>query len=236
MKPSSIKENVQDIKENLFETTFRNAQDSASSSSKSSRDRVRRALRTVSTLKTIAENLNRRVQNQQVVRKESERKIREEYEEKIKELDPEKLSLLKSKVEEQKLEIERLKAREEEMRIREHELETCSKSFEQCLEKIEKNQRLQNKELMELRDRVSKTNRLLKPTRRLVQVVTAHLDGIPTSRLRVLLHDDEALTTTTTTTTTTTVDVEDLSARLESLNERISEKVAHSIGDNCAMQ
>ena len=232
MKPSSIKENVQDIKENLFETTFRNAQDSASSSSsKSSRDRVRRALRTVSTLKTIAENLNRRVQNQQVVRKESERKIREEYEEKIKELDPEKLSLLKSKVEEQKLEIERLKAREEEMRIREHELETCSKSFEQCLEKIEKNQRLQNKELMELRDRVSKTNRLLKPTRRLVQVVTAHLDGIPTSRLRVLLHDDEALTTTT-----TTVDVEDLSARLESLNERISEKVAHSIGDNCAMQ
>ena len=229
MKPSSIKENVHDIKENLFETTFRNTEGSTSSSSKSSRDRVRRALRTVSTLKTIAENLNRRVQNQQVVRKESERKIREEYEQKMKELDPEKLASLKSKVEEQKLEIERLKAREEEMRIREHELETCSKSFEQCLEKIEKNQRLQNEELIELRDRVSKTERLLEPTRRLVQVVTAHLDGIPTSRLRVLLHEEEE-------STTTTVDVEDLSIRLESLNERISEKVAHSIGDNCAMQ
>ena len=226
MKPS----NKENIKENLYETTFRNTQDSFSASSptkSSSRDRVRRALRTVSTLKTIAENLNRRVQNQQVARKESERKIIEHYEEKMKHFDPLKLDMLQSKVEEQKLQIERLKAREEEMRIREHELEACSKSFEKCVEKIEANQQLQNKELRELRDRVSKTDRLLEPTRRLVQVVTAHLDGIPIPRLRVLLQNDS---------TTTKVDLEELLSQVESLNERISEKVAHSIGDNCAMQ
>ena len=78
-----------------------------------------------------------------------------------------------------------------------------------------------------MRDRVSKTDRLLEPTRRLVQVVTAHLDGIPIPRLRVLLQNDS---------TTTKVDLEELLSQVESLNERISEKVAHSIGDNCAMQ
>ena len=232
-----------DIKENLFETVFKDSPpfrtspsssssssvSSSSSSKKSSRDRVRRALRTVSTLKTIAEKLNRRVQNHEKDRKESERKIIECYERRIKDLDPSRLEMMNMKIEEQRIKIERLEAREEEMRIREQELETCSKSFEQCLSKIEENQRLQNEELIDLRSRVNKSEKLHVPTRRLVRVVTAHLDGVPTSRLRAVLQQQEE-------DEPQGVDTFELLESLINLNDRISGEVAHSIGNNCTMQ